>query len=361
MVSTGRGELAVTVNVDERAGTVDFRMEPAPGVEAVASSRVVPNGTGAGYLFTQFQQPGTSTRCSGSSATRSAPSAWPSRRSRRSCARCRRRRAVRARLRRRRRGRQRGRRAAGGGGGRRRPRLALRMVRHPQDAEDPTQEALVRIVTRPGSFRGEAAFRTWPYRVAAHLINRGRSRMEREDLMFRRFAEDLPEGLADRAAEGPDAALLAEEVKLGCTPGDAAVPGSGAAPGLRARRRPGSVGRRCRLRLRRQIPPPSASGPAGPAPGCGRSWPSTAGWWAPRPPAAATGGPRPPSSSAGRTPGRLLFARRHEAVGAVAEMERLHDLGSLMRDHPDYWAPGAVVERARDLIASARFRLLSED
>ena len=59
VVSTGRGEVAVTVDLDERVGTVDFRMEPAPGVEAVAYSRVVPNGTGAEYVFTQFQQPGT--------------------------------------------------------------------------------------------------------------------------------------------------------------------------------------------------------------------------------------------------------------------------------------------------------------
>ena len=59
VVGTGRGEVGLSVDVDERSGTVDFRMEPGPGVEAVAYSRVVPNGTGAEYVFTQFQQPGT--------------------------------------------------------------------------------------------------------------------------------------------------------------------------------------------------------------------------------------------------------------------------------------------------------------
>ncbi len=59
VVITASGEVGVTIDVDRRAGTVDFRMEPAPGVEAVAYSRVVPNGTGAEYVFTQFQQPGT--------------------------------------------------------------------------------------------------------------------------------------------------------------------------------------------------------------------------------------------------------------------------------------------------------------
>lgn len=59
IVATGQGELAVAVEADERSGTVDFRMEPTPGVEAVAYARVVPNGEGAEFTFTQFQQPGT--------------------------------------------------------------------------------------------------------------------------------------------------------------------------------------------------------------------------------------------------------------------------------------------------------------
>jgi len=39
---------------------VDFHMSPGPGIEAFAASRVVPNGNGAEYLFTQFQAPGMS-------------------------------------------------------------------------------------------------------------------------------------------------------------------------------------------------------------------------------------------------------------------------------------------------------------
>jgi RNA polymerase sigma factor (sigma-70 family) len=99
-------------------------------------------------------------------------------------------------------------------------RLALRMLWHPQDAEDATQEALIRIVTRIHSYRGEAAFRTWAYRVAAnHITNWRLSRVERERLDFRRFGEELAEGLEDPDPTTPDAALLAEEVKLGCTLG----------------------------------------------------------------------------------------------------------------------------------------------
>jgi RNA polymerase sigma factor (sigma-70 family) len=49
-------------------------------------------------------------------------------------------------------------------------RLALRMTAHPEDAEDTTQEVLVKVVTRLESFRGEASVRTWAYRIAVHHI-----------------------------------------------------------------------------------------------------------------------------------------------------------------------------------------------
>jgi hypothetical protein len=58
LVSTGQGDVRLRISVDDGAGTADFLMEPTPGVEAVAYSRVVPNGVGAAFAFTQFQQPG---------------------------------------------------------------------------------------------------------------------------------------------------------------------------------------------------------------------------------------------------------------------------------------------------------------
>jgi hypothetical protein len=58
IVTTGQAELPTVVVVDEGTGTVDFRMAPAPGVEATAYARVIPNGDGAEVVFTQFQQPG---------------------------------------------------------------------------------------------------------------------------------------------------------------------------------------------------------------------------------------------------------------------------------------------------------------
>jgi uncharacterized membrane protein len=60
IVTTGQGEVEVHYVTDRALGVIDFHISPAPGVEAVAFSRVVPNGGGAEYVFTQFQTPGMS-------------------------------------------------------------------------------------------------------------------------------------------------------------------------------------------------------------------------------------------------------------------------------------------------------------
>lgn len=59
IVTTGQGAVLVSIGVDEASGTVDFRMEPGPGAEAIAYAQGMPNGSGAEFVFTQFQQPGT--------------------------------------------------------------------------------------------------------------------------------------------------------------------------------------------------------------------------------------------------------------------------------------------------------------
>ena len=58
IVATGQGEVPISIAVDEMTGAVDFRMEPAPGADATAYARVLPNEDGSEVLFTQMQQPG---------------------------------------------------------------------------------------------------------------------------------------------------------------------------------------------------------------------------------------------------------------------------------------------------------------
>ena len=58
LVQTAQGEVPVRIAADAARGTIDFHLGVAPGVEAVAYSRLVPNGSGTEYVFTQFQVPG---------------------------------------------------------------------------------------------------------------------------------------------------------------------------------------------------------------------------------------------------------------------------------------------------------------
>jgi RNA polymerase sigma factor (sigma-70 family) len=57
--------------------------------------------------------------------------------------------------------------------------IAIRMVFQPQDAEEVTQEVLIKVITKLGTFKGESKFRTWLYRIAAnHVLNMKRRSAE---------------------------------------------------------------------------------------------------------------------------------------------------------------------------------------
>jgi RNA polymerase sigma factor (sigma-70 family) len=101
--------------------------------------------------------------------------------------------------------------------------LGVRMLWDPHDAEDATQEILVKVITRLDGFRGDSTLRTWTYRIAVnHLLSTKRRRVERQGWTFDAFADDLAAGLDRQGPDqpaGPAEALLAEEVKVGCTLG----------------------------------------------------------------------------------------------------------------------------------------------
>lgn len=48
--------------------------------------------------------------------------------------------------------------------------IALRMVFYPQEAEDITQEVLIKIITKLSTFRKESSFRTWVYRIVVNQV-----------------------------------------------------------------------------------------------------------------------------------------------------------------------------------------------
>jgi RNA polymerase sigma factor (sigma-70 family) len=98
--------------------------------------------------------------------------------------------------------------------------LALRMLWHREDAEDATQEILVRVVTRLSQFDFRSQLKTWVYRVATHyLLDVKKSPVEQKRLSFRQFGEDLATGLSTEGPRDDERSILVEEVKLGCTLG----------------------------------------------------------------------------------------------------------------------------------------------
>jgi len=236
--------------------------------------------------------------------------------------------------------------------------LALRMLWQPEDAEDAAQEALIKIMTRISSYRGEAAFATWAYRVAAnHILNFRKSSVEHENLSFSGYGEELVAGLAAPDTSRPDAGLLAEEVKLGCTLGmlqcldrdhrlayiltdvfglssaDAAVVCSVAPATLRKR------ASRARIKLREFVS--VHCGLVNTAARCRCDGRVTA------------------ALRNGRISAvDLNFARHAGPNEAVGEMERLHDLASLMHSHPSYRTPPAVTEAIRKIINSGKYTVL---
>ena len=102
--------------------------------------------------------------------------------------------------------------------------IALRMLFHPQDAEDATQEILIKAVTRLSSFDSRSSFRTWLYRIVVnHVLNMRRGRVEDPAIDFRMYGEELDKtpdlDLPDPKGESPDANLLVTEAMLACTSG----------------------------------------------------------------------------------------------------------------------------------------------
>lgn len=106
--------------------------------------------------------------------------------------------------------------------------LAMRMLGQREDAQDATQEILLRITTHLSSFRGESRFSTWMFRVASNYLLTARSRAKESPLLSLEGLEQklgLGLQLAERALAtglrqlGPDEKLDARRLALACTQG----------------------------------------------------------------------------------------------------------------------------------------------
>jgi RNA polymerase sigma factor (sigma-70 family) len=244
-------------------------------------------------------------------------------------------------------------------------RLALRMVRRPSDAEDATQEILIRVITRLATWHGEAKLMTWSYRVAVnYLLNlrRGIS-AEATSLSFDEFRDGLAEGLADADYRGPEARVLAEEMRLSCTQAmlqclerheriafvlgeifelssvDAAWILDTTPAAFRKRLE------RARNRIRGFMEST-----------CGLVNPSAFCRCARRVPAAIALGRIDPDTPALVT--HRVSASGRDVAQAAAQLATLHDAAAVLRAHPDYAAPRSRVDAIVALLQSGQFPML---
>lgn len=98
--------------------------------------------------------------------------------------------------------------------------LSLRMLGNVFDAEDATQEILLKIVTNLAAFKQQSRFSTWVYRIAVnHLITDQKKRSFQEQLTFDLMQKDLEQPIPTMgsAFSEVEEKELAEELKLSCT------------------------------------------------------------------------------------------------------------------------------------------------
>lgn len=99
--------------------------------------------------------------------------------------------------------------------------LSLRMLGTFPDAEDASQDILLKVMTHLSSFRKESSFSTWVFSIAVnHLKNYKKHMFAKYPLTFEFYGDDI---LHAKIEEVPDLtqnvekAILAEELKLSCT------------------------------------------------------------------------------------------------------------------------------------------------
>lgn len=102
--------------------------------------------------------------------------------------------------------------------------LAMKMTLDPSDAEDVTQDVIIKIITHLKSFEGKSAFRTWLYRIVVnHILNMKKRHCEVLINDFKEYGNSL-EAMEDgpfptEYSSNPEKQMILEETKLSCTAG----------------------------------------------------------------------------------------------------------------------------------------------
>ncbi|WP_394747060.1 RNA polymerase sigma factor [Spongiimicrobium salis] len=100
--------------------------------------------------------------------------------------------------------------------------LSLRMLLFPEDAEDATQDILVKVVTHLSQFKGDSKLDTWVYRIAVNYLLNLKTKQKRKFASFKAYADQIDTGQSPYIKYTQNLGeqrLLEEEVKVSCTHG----------------------------------------------------------------------------------------------------------------------------------------------
>ncbi len=99
--------------------------------------------------------------------------------------------------------------------------MSLRMLGTFADAEDATQDILLKMITHLSSFRGDSSFTTWVFSIAAnHLKNYKKHMFARHAPSFEYYGADIVNGKIEDVpdlTQNVEKDILAEELKMSCT------------------------------------------------------------------------------------------------------------------------------------------------
>ena len=99
--------------------------------------------------------------------------------------------------------------------------LSLRMLGTFPDAEDASQDILLKVMTHLSSYKGESAFSTWVFRIATnHLKNYKKHMFAKFPLSFEFYGDDIQNADIQNVpdlTQDVERSILAEELKLSCT------------------------------------------------------------------------------------------------------------------------------------------------
>lgn len=99
--------------------------------------------------------------------------------------------------------------------------LSLRMLGTFPDAEDASQDILLKVMTHLSSFKGESSFSTWVFRIAInHLKDYKKHMFAQFPLSFEFYGDDIQNARTEDIpdlTQNVEKAILAEELKLSCT------------------------------------------------------------------------------------------------------------------------------------------------